>query len=414
MPQATQAAFDARSGIDDGSVAGAKQASATAPVEVHIAIHGDLASIESEWRAFERVADCTPFQTFDWVSTWQRHIGERNGVVPAIVAGRDGQGRLLCLLPFGIEPGVLGRCLTWLGTTLCDYNGPLLARDFGQRVDTARFKDMWGEVCRTLQGDQRFRFDAVYFDKMQNVVGVQANPFVTLGVVPHADGAYLTELGTDWEKFYAEKRSAATRRTDRSKRKKLAELGELRFITAVGDELPTTLDLLLELKAKSLIGMGATNIFALPGYRDFYHALSQLGGFVHISRYEVGSRAAAANLGLIFNGAYYHLVASYDEELSRYSPGAAHIQHLLQFAIEQGHKIYDFTLGDERYKQEWCEDRIVLYDHIATATLRGSMLAAKLYAVGRIKHFIKQNPVLWDKAFKLRIKLGALKHRLRG
>jgi hypothetical protein len=31
--------------------------------------------------------------------------------------------------------------------------------------------------------------------------------------------------------------------------------------------------------------------------------------------------------------------------------------------------------------------------------------------IGRAKHFIKQNPALWDKAYKLRAALGALKRR---
>ncbi|AMN39408.1 GNAT family N-acetyltransferase [Rhodoplanes sp. Z2-YC6860] len=409
MPQATQAAFDARVDVDDESLAGAKPAPAVVLDDVRIATHGDLASVEREWRAFEQVADCTVFQSFDWVSIWQRHIGERNGVVPAIVTVRDTQGQLMCLLPLGIEPGV-GRRLTWLGTVLCDYNAPLLAPNFGQRIDEARFKDLWAKVCRTLQADPRFRFDVVYFDKMQKVVGSQANPFMVLGVMPHANGAYLTALGADWESFYAGKRSSDTRRRDRTKRKKLSQFGELRFVTATGTDIATSLATLMEQKSKAFAAMGVTNIFALPGYRDFYNALAQR--FAHASRLDVGVKPAAVNLGLIFRGSYYHLLASYDGgELSKYGPGAAHMHHLLQYAIEQRCHTFDFTIGDERYKQEWSDSHIVLYDHIAPATLRGAILAARLYAVGRVKHFIKQNPALWDKAYKLRAALGALKRR---
>jgi CelD/BcsL family acetyltransferase involved in cellulose biosynthesis len=267
-------------------------------------------------------------------------------------------------------------------------------------------------VCRTLQADPRFRFDVVYFDKMQKVVGSQANPFMALGVMPHANGAYLTALGADWESFYVGKRSSDTRRRDRTKRKKLSQLGELKFVTATGTDLATTLATLMDQKSKSFAAMGVTNIFALPGYQDFYNALAQMQGFAHVSRLDVGVQPAALNLGLVFRGSYYHLLASYDGgELSKYGPGAAHMHHLLQYAIEQRCRTFDFTIGDERYKQEWCDSHIVLYDHIAPATLRGAILAARLYAVGRVKHFIKQNPALWDKAYKLRAALGALKRR---
>src|SRR5947209_3051298 len=46
-----------------------------APHDIALRIHGDLAAVEAEWRRFEAVADCTVFQTFDWLATWHRHIG---------------------------------------------------------------------------------------------------------------------------------------------------------------------------------------------------------------------------------------------------------------------------------------------------------------------------------------------------
>src|SRR5262245_17019491 len=110
MPQATQAAFDARVGIDDGALSGAQPT--TAEGEIRIALHDDLASVERDWRAFEQFADGTVFQSFDWVSLWQQHIGQRDGVRPAIVTGRDSQGQLLFLLPLSVERGSLARRLT--------------------------------------------------------------------------------------------------------------------------------------------------------------------------------------------------------------------------------------------------------------------------------------------------------------
>ena len=41
-------------------------------LNVELSLHHDLASIEADWRAFEANADCTVFQTFDWLSTWFR------------------------------------------------------------------------------------------------------------------------------------------------------------------------------------------------------------------------------------------------------------------------------------------------------------------------------------------------------
>ena len=59
---------------------------------VRLAIHDDLAAVERDWRAFEKIADGTVFQSFDWVSLWQHHIGRRNGVQPIVVTGHDRHG----------------------------------------------------------------------------------------------------------------------------------------------------------------------------------------------------------------------------------------------------------------------------------------------------------------------------------
>src|SRR6185369_11571603 len=72
------------------------------PPHVELSLHHDLDSIENDWRAFEDSADCTVFQTFDWLSTWFRNIGAREGVKPAVVIGRHA-GSILFLLPFALE-----------------------------------------------------------------------------------------------------------------------------------------------------------------------------------------------------------------------------------------------------------------------------------------------------------------------
>ena len=77
----------------------------SAPVTLSLSIHDRLESVEAEWRRFEQNADCTPFQTFDWLQRWQRHIGTRQGVQPAIVVGTLADGQTIFILPFGIDRG---------------------------------------------------------------------------------------------------------------------------------------------------------------------------------------------------------------------------------------------------------------------------------------------------------------------
>jgi CelD/BcsL family acetyltransferase involved in cellulose biosynthesis len=383
--------------------------------DVRLSLHEDIDSLEAEWRGFEQYADATVFQSFDWLSLWYRHIGMPRGVNAAVVLGRSTNGALLFLLPLAVAPGLVRR-LTFLGDGLCDYNAPLMAPGFSSRVPAAEFVALWREIGALLQRRPHLKYDLVELTKMPETVGAQANPFLHLDVGLNPSGAYLTHLTGTWEEFYTAKRSSATRRRDRTKRKRLAEHGEIRFVDPHdADDIARTLETLIEQKSKAFARMGAQNLFARPGYRDFYFDLAtnpRTRHLVHVSRLDVGAARAAVNLGLTFRGAYYHVLASYDDgDVSRFGPGAAHLRDLLQRAIEKGFERFDFTIGDERYKLEWSDTTLKLYDHAAAATPRGWPVFILSVAFRRLKRAIKQNPLLWRMFSAVRATVGWLQGR---
>ena len=384
-------------------------------------IYSDLGAIQTEWLRFEGVADCTAFQTFEWLSTWQRHVGIRLGVQPAIAVARYDDGEMALLAPLCIVPKRAVRRLCWLGLDLCDYNAPLIARDFSRRVTPDRFLALWRELLDRLQAEPALRFDWIELEKMPGAVGGQVNPFTHLDVTPNASGAHLTQLGDDWEKFYTAKRSSATRRRDRTKRRHMSAYGEIRFVNArEGDDARRTVETLIEQKSRSFTRKGITDIFARPGQREFYLDLAtnpKTRHLIHISRVEIGTTCAAANLGVVFGDCYYHLLASYDDgELSHFGPGALHLRDLLAHAIRLRLKTFDFTIGDEPYKLEWCDTHWELYDYTEAASWRGRPPYWLSNAQQRAKRFIKQTPWAWRLVTGLRSasgRLSGLRHRPR-
>jgi CelD/BcsL family acetyltransferase involved in cellulose biosynthesis len=384
------------------------------PGHVRLTVYEDLSAIEQPWRDFEKVADGTVFQSFEWLACWQHHIGVRAGVRPAIVVGHDAAGDILFLLPLSVRPTRVVRELAWLGSDLCDYNGPILAPDFSARVDRAQFLALWHEITGRLRANPRLRYHLLRLTKMPAQVGAQPNPMLDLPVTINPNGAYLTRLSNDWETFYATKRSSSTRRRDRTKRKRLGDLGSVQLVEPTREpDILATLDTLMAQKARSFARMGVANLFGHQGYREFYRALATDAAskpFVHVSRLDVGNIPAAINLGLCFNGRYYHLLASYDDgDASRFGPGAAHLHDLMRLAIERGMRMFDFTIGDESYKRDWCDTELTLYDHISAADGRGALFAWPMIAVQRLKHTIKKTPALWSLFSTARAWLGTLR-----
>jgi CelD/BcsL family acetyltransferase involved in cellulose biosynthesis len=331
--------------------------------------------------------------------------------VPVVVVGRFVNGKAAFIVPFAVETRRRVKRLCWLGQDLCDYNAPLLARDFSQQVTREHFLRIWRQLRLLLQSDSRFRHDWIEFEKMPQTVGVQVNPFTFLGVAPNANSAHITQLGDNWEAFYRAKRSSATRRRDRTKRKHMAEFGEIRFSTVTEpDDIGRTLETLWQQKKQIFARKGISDIFAQPGYREFFAAIASdrdTRHLAHVSRVDIGTACAAANLALIFDGCYYHVLSSYcDGQMTRYGPGTLHLRELLAYAVGMGLRLFDFTIGDEHYKLEWSDLRLQLYDYSAAATWRGLPASFASTARRRLKRFIKQTPIAWRAVSRIRSVLG--------
>lgn len=381
---------------------------------IELTVHYELATSESAWRELQAQNQCTVFQTFEWLSAWQRHVGALTGVTPCVVVARDAKGHPIFVLPLAIQQAGFARELTWLGSELCDYNAPLFAKDAASRLDAATFMSLWEQLIEQLQADPRSRHDLIRLEKMPPMAGASRNPMLALPTSLNPSGSYVTPLGQNWEEFYKAKRSSTTRRRDRSKRSHLSESGEVKLVSAESaDHALATLKILVEQKTASFARQGIGNIFARPGYLEFYQDIAGnpvARDFVHISRLEVGKEIAATNLGLVFAGSYYHVLASYTSgPLAHWGPGAAHLNDLLRYAIERGLSVFDFTIGDERYKRDWCDDVQMLHDHVAVTSWRGALVAGPAMLRARVKRAIKQTPMLWAMVVKARLFAASLR-----
>jgi CelD/BcsL family acetyltransferase involved in cellulose biosynthesis/predicted ATP-grasp superfamily ATP-dependent carboligase len=406
-------AFDARV---DAAACRTEQISA-APGPLAVSIHDDFAAVEKLWRRFERVADCTPYQTFDWLAAWQRHVGVSEGTRPVIAVASFEDGEPAFLLPLAVEACGAARRLCWLGQELNDYNAPLLAEDFAQRVTPECFVAAWREVRARIQREPALRHDWIELEKMPPDIGGQANPFCRLGVVANPSGAHSTGLAGDWKQFYTDKRSSATRRRDRSKRKRLSEFGTVSFATqSDAGDIARTLQSLMHQKDRLLAHRGIADMFARPGWRAFFLDVAvnpATRPMVHVSRVQIGEACAAANFALVFGGTYYHMLASYDDgAFAHYGPGALHLRELLAYAIGRGLQRFDFTIGDEPYKREWSDRNTMLWDYRAVATWRGAPAFCRAVLARPIKRFIKQTPWAWRTVSHARALIGNFRGRV--
>lgn len=371
--------------------------------------------IESSWLAFEREAVSHVFQTFAWTRSWCRTVGAVSGVLPRILTGRDGSGRLLFILPMGIRKTFGARVAGWLGGKQADYHGGLFDRRTLESLanEPAIFTAFLACVLAALG-----EVDLLHLVRQPAMLEGIANPFLALPSCLNANGAHATLLTPDWERYYETRRSSGWRRTDRKKERELAARGTVDLLVAdnepAADRLLTTL---MEQKRQGLARLGVPDMFAAEGVAEFYRDLARSsldGGPVELAALTCGGDVAAASYGLRHRGTYYYVLHSYDlGDFAGLSPGRQLMYRLMQREFEMGSTLFDFTIGDEDYKSQWCEITTGLWDSDLAFTPRGTVLARGYRVAEAGKRRIKNDPALWEKAVAARRAWHALRGGVR-
>jgi CelD/BcsL family acetyltransferase involved in cellulose biosynthesis len=375
-----------------------------------ITIARALAPIERDWRSFEATAAGHVFQTFAFVSTWVETVGRERGVEPLIVIGRDVDDGILFILPFGITRRWGRRELGWLGGEHADYNGGLFDRRFLARAERDRLA---AAVVGLLKGEA----DYCNLSRQPATIDGLANPFATPSAAEHPDRRHETWLGTSWDAYYRAKRDATSRRHDRAKLKRLESLGEVCIKTQLSAlEIDRAMTALFAEKERHLAERGAGALFCSEAVKRFYRELARLAypdGPCHVATLECAGEIAAVNWGLIRGNRYYYVMHAFAARsaAARYSPGRLLMYALMQWCIERGVEVFDFTIGDEDFKEQWCEVRLPLCDTVTPLTAWGTPFAHAIRTGTAVKRFIKARPALHSAAQAIRRRLPPMRER---
>lgn len=388
-----------------GSVVAQDAGAPHAPRDVTLAVQRSFAMARADWEAFQDRHACTAFQRHDWLSAWHETLGKAVGIELLLVFVHDRDAVLRMILPLGIEQGVFGRALVWLGAPVCDYNAPLVDADFARRLTPHALERLWRQVLAQA-GD----IDYVHLTRQPEVIGALANPFSALCREWEPFSAHTMAMSGAWEDFYAARRAAKTRRRQREKDRRLRRMGAVEFVWPENAEERRNLALeILKLKREQLIASGSTNPFAPRELDEFFAnvaAAPAAAGVVRLAALKLDGDVIAAVFGLEHKGCFYYVVPVYRSgEFSRCSPGNILLHHLLERGFAAGLTSFDFTIGDESYKKEWSDRSQRLGVLLSPRTARGAIAVFLIRHARALKGFIKARPRLYHLARRaLRLK----------
>ncbi len=330
----------------------------------------DSPSAFGDWPRTDRIgaARCHVFQCADILEVWLDTIGAARRIRPLFVGVSDAAGETVMLLPLGIERIRGVRVLGFLDGTVVDYSQPVLfAPALG--LDAAAMKRLWQDIREALPG-----FDVAIFDKMPIEVGGQANPLMHLDVVAMPESGHVMSL--------PESRAELEKRIPVSKRhvRYMRQLARDHVVALAVADSPGQgrqfLDDMIENKTRKFHETRVPG-FEIPGKRAFYdEATRRLANLapIHLSAVRAGETVVASHWGLVYDDRFYFLMTAYaGGEWRKFSPGRILNDELIRWCHAQGYRWFDFGIGDEAYKDEYCD--IVIPLHVATipVTLRGRL-----------------------------------------
>ncbi|ASY62347.1 hypothetical protein SJ05684_c08850 [Sinorhizobium sojae CCBAU 05684] len=359
-------------------------------VRITVSLHFDLDELEAEWRALDENNLNSLHQSFDWCLAWSKTHEHRVVVIRGAFDHKP-----LFILPLAIERGLF-RTARFIGSEHSNLSTGVLAADIESVPDV--------ELIRALSdGMRQLRqfADVVRLERMPAKWRGVPNPFSALPGVTHPNASFQLPLLHDMEATLTQLNAKRRRKKMRTSEKRLAEIEGYDYFTA---REPSVAHALLETffrqKAARFAALGLPDVFSDAPTRAFFRALvdrDREGG----SLFEldaIGLRGEhrgkiIAVSGLLRKGD--HVICQFgsidDGFAADSSPGELLFYRTIERLCGEGVKLFDFGIGDQRYKRSWCTIKTPLRDIVLPLTPRG-LLAAGLYrAMARAKRTIKAN-----------------------
>ncbi len=361
-----------------------------------VEIFDNMAAAEPHWRALEcgdRLV--TPYQGFDFLNFWQRHVGAGCGISPFVVVGFNAQSAPLFLWPLGRR--TLGglRVVEFLGGTHTNFNMAIWQREAVSKINAEDLR----AVLKGFAG----KADILRLTNQPLSWGGTTNPFALLPQQRSPNFGFSGALAPDFEALLRARTNATARKKMRKKERMLATYGEVRFERARGlHEVRRVLDAFFKQKSARMKALGIRDVFAAPGVRRFIEsgATERASGLeppIELYALSVNDIVVATMGGIVGGGRFCAMFNSIAQgHYAVESPGEQLIVNLVRTCCERGLDTFDLGIGEAQYKTLFCSDTEPLFDSYLPLTAGGRVMALAFAAGAAAKRSIKQRPLLWS------------------
>jgi CelD/BcsL family acetyltransferase involved in cellulose biosynthesis len=383
------------------------KAEGMAPRVARIEILDDIAAAEPLWRRLEdEGAILSPYQRYDCVFFWHRHVSPHYGTRALLVAGFDTHDNPLFLWPLAVSPFGPLTVATFFGAKHATLNLPPWRADFAAQMTAGDLNRVVAHVARAVPA-----LDLLMLLNQPATWNGMRNPFCLLSHQRSPEDNYRVTLTTPGAN--GAPLTAIPRRL-RKKEKHLAKLPGYRYARpSTAREVDRCLDAFFKQKAARLASLGFNNVFEKPGIANFIRAACHEGlqdgePVIELHTLECEEELLALFAGIHDRRRYTLTFNSHTlSEHSRHSPGLILLHRVIADAATRGFEALDVGPGDARYKTFFCKEFEPIIDNVLPLSASGRVVTPFIRAALSAKSAIKRNPRVWNAYRVLRRRFSA-------
>jgi CelD/BcsL family acetyltransferase involved in cellulose biosynthesis len=312
-----------------------------------------FAALKDEWNALlkDSASNCL-FLTWEWLFTWWKHLAEDRRL--HIITMRY-DGKLVAIVPLARRGPRMKQLLPYsalefvgMGDVGSDYLDIIVRR--------GREHYAWEVLAKYMaEREQVLELSRVNGSSGQAVglaSALQEHGWIALGSA--TDTCPVIDLsGHTWESYLADLGSEH-RYNFRRRLKNLGKRWRMSIEKVQTEEQRSQcLPLLVRLHRlcwQERGGSGALHTAELVRFHEEFSKIALARGWLRLYVLRLDGDAAAAWYGFHYGGIFYFYQSGFDPRFSKHSVGLVVTGLAIKSAIEEGAKVYDFLLGDERYK----------------------------------------------------------------
>lgn len=297
--------------------------------------------LRDDWsQLVEQDSFATPFQTWEWQSTWFKHFG--GGKRPLIWTAWEGDD-LVGLMPF-VEVRSPWSALRPMGCGPSDYLQPISAKGNEECVAEELSRYLLYQSQWRLVDVQQLRESLPLSQKLNARTTGQEQAKCLVLDLPNTYEDYLATLGKSL-RFDARKLEKEPFRS-----------GSARIAPVEAGDTRKGVDFFFEAHKKRWSKRGLPGAFLGKRIHDFHREWAELAaakGWLWMSLLELVGQPIGAIYAMRLGRTCFFYQSGFDPSKSSLSPGTLLVAHTIKRAIEEGLTHFDFLRGDEPYKWRW-------------------------------------------------------------